>query len=93
MRNFKKVILFYLILFYFIIISIFIKKKLFSYNFGFYKKNSVNKKPFIIEVDVSGIKGGRGPGKFIKGIKDILPYNTNKCSFIASNIIIPITFL
>ena len=43
------------------------------------------KKKIKIEIDVSySGKGNRGPGIFIKGIKDILPYNTSNCSFIES---------
>jgi len=45
---------------------------------------------FIIEVDISGIEGERGPSKFIRGIKDILPYNNGNCSFISSEHITPI---
>ena len=45
---------------------------------------SKNKKElFIIEVDISGSKiGNGGPSKLVQGIKDILPYNTNRCTFI-----------
>ena len=48
-------------------------------------KKDKTKKKYIIEVDVSfSKKGYRGPGAFIKGIKDILPYNTDNCNFIES---------
>ena len=54
------------ILFFFIVTSFFDYKK----------------KDFIIKVDISGSQiGNRGPSKFVEGIKNILPYNTKKCSF------------
>ena len=51
--------------------------------------NHTRKKPFIIEVDISGNEGERGPSKFIRGLKDILPYNNSKCFFISSEHITP----
>ena len=42
-----------------------------------------------IEVDISGIQNHRGPGIFLKGIYDILPYNTGNCNFISSKAIYP----
>jgi len=44
----------------------------------YYKEN----KNIIIQVDISGRKGKRGPGKFVKGISEILPYNVYSCRFI-----------
>jgi len=49
----------------------------------------LKKKKIIIEVDVSGINYRRGPGKFIEGINEILPYNTSNCIFLASYKIYP----
>ena len=41
------------------------------------------KNNYLIEVDISGSKkGNRGPSKFVRGIKEILPYNINNCTFI-----------
>jgi hypothetical protein len=41
------------------------------------------KNKYLIEVDISGSKkGNRGPSKFVRGIKEILPYNINNCTFI-----------
>lgn len=43
-----------------------------------------------IEIEVSRDINGRGPAKFIEGINDILPYQTNNCIFIASQTIYPV---
>ena len=44
------------------------------------------KNKFLIEVDISSSKkGNRGPSKFVRGIKEILPYNINNCTFIPLN--------
>jgi hypothetical protein len=49
------------------------------------------KRPYLIEVNISGSEGERGPSKFIKGIKDILPYYSyGNCFFVSSNGINPI---
>jgi hypothetical protein len=41
------------------------------------------KKSILIEVDISkSNSGNRGPSKFVQGIKEVLPYNTNECIFI-----------
>ena len=49
------------------------------------------KKPYLVEVNISGSEGERGPSKFIKGIKDILPYySSGNCFFVSSNNINPI---
>ena len=45
----------------------------------------------LIGVDISGgLIGQHGLVKFVQGINDILPYNTNKCRFISSKKIYPI---
>ena len=54
-----------------------------------YKICLKKKKKLLILVDISGCKSSRGPSIFNKGIKDILPYNANKCSFISSKGIYP----
>ena len=38
----------------------------------------------MIEVDLSGINYKGGPGSFVRGINQVLPYSTNKCHFVAS---------
>ena len=43
----------------------------------------------MIEVDVSGVLNNRGPGIFLKGIYDILPYNTGNCNYISSKTVYP----
>jgi len=43
-----------------------------------------------IEVDITGISNKRGPGIFLKGLYDILPYNAGNCNFIDSKEIYPI---
>ena len=60
-------------------------KKIYSYLLEIYTTRKKNK--ITIEVDISGIIIKRGPGIFIKGIYDILPYNTCNCNFIASKTI------
>jgi len=52
--------------------------------------NSKNGKHILIEVKVISNKKGRGPTSFINSIKEILPYNTGHCKFIASQEISPI---
>ena len=47
------------------------------------------KKNILIEVDVATLNRG-GPGNFIKGLNDILPYKTKNCNFIPSRNIYPI---
>ena len=47
------------------------------------------KKKLLIEVDISGINFKGGPGIFIKGINDILPYSTRHCQFVSSQAIYP----
>ena len=51
-----------------------------------YKK----KKKIIIEVDTSEALNQRGPANFVKGINDILPYNSRNCTFISSKNIYPV---
>ena len=46
-------------------------------------------KNLTIEIDVNGISNRRGPGIFLKGLYDILPYNTGYCNFISSKKIYP----
>lgn len=53
-------------------------------------KNLLIPKEILIEVDISGITGLRGPSIFNKGIYEILPYNISSCNFISSNSIYPI---
>lgn len=47
------------------------------------------KKKLLIEVDISGINNKGGPGIFIKGINDILPYRTRHFKFVSSQGIYP----
>ena len=63
-------------------------------NFSFYsfyllEIYNTRKKKITIEIDITGIFYKRGPGIFLKGINDILPYNTNNCHFISSQTIYP----
>ena len=54
-------------------------------------ENVVNiEKNITIEVDVSGSKDNLGPSVLTRGIKEVLPYQTGKCTFIPSNTIYPI---
>ena len=87
--NKKKVNYFFLLKIWLIMFIFFIRKIIIINNFNLNKKNKIINK-IIIEVDISGKEGGRGPSKYIEGINEILPYNTNKCYFIASNSILPI---
>ena len=47
-----------------------------------YKKLFPNN--IIIAVDISEIGYNSGPGSYIKGINEILPFNWGNCSFISS---------
>lgn len=63
-------------------------------NFSFYsfyllEIYNIRKKTITIEIDITGIFNKRGPGIFLKGINDILPYDTNNCHFISSQTIYP----
>ena len=51
--------------------------------------DKINKKPLIIDVDVSGRIGKFGPAKFMHGIYEVLPYNTSNCIFIPHDKILP----
>lgn len=44
----------------------------------------MKKKRITIEVDITAKLYKRGPGIFVKGIHDILPYRTKNCNFIPS---------
>lgn len=75
-------------LYYLIIILYFIIIKEYAYykSFFYILLDKIKKrKSFLIEVDVSGSKGIRGPSIFIKGLKELLPYNTSNCIFVAFN--------
>ena len=86
--KFKKKICNYFFLL--LIIFIFTLHKVYNYNFlSFFKNKIFKKRTIIIEVDISQTKRGRGPGNFVKGIKDILPYNYNYCNFIPSKAMNP----
>ena len=52
-------------------------------------ENRKIKKKISIEIDTSETLNQRGPYNFIRGIKDILPYNTRNCNFISSKNIYP----
>jgi len=41
----------------------------------------------LIEIDTSKLKRSRGPGAFLKGIYEVLPFYSNNCLFISSSII------
>ena len=41
----------------------------------------------LIEIDTSKLKRSRGPGAFLKGIYEALPFYSNNCLFISSSII------
>ena len=49
----------------------------------------LDEKKVTIEVDISAFLFKGGPGIFVKGIYDILPYKTKNCNFIPSNGINP----
>ena len=71
------------IILYLVYISYF-NSKYFHLKFFHDTKYELEKK-ILIEIDVSfSEKGKRGPGIFVKGIKDILPYNINNCIFVES---------
>ena len=58
--------------------------------FLFSHKLSKAKKHIVIEIDISGRIGNRGPAIFVQGINNVLPYRTNYCQFIAVKNIYPI---
>jgi hypothetical protein len=86
----KNLVLFFLLVFQ--IISI-LNIAIINYRFIFYNKWKLinNKKKIIIEIDIYGSRIGEGgPAKFVRGMKELLPYNTSSCSFISSEGIYPI---
>ena len=83
----KKKSYYLILIFIIILINEYVNYKSFIYILF----NKIKKGKLLIEVDVSGSKGKRGPSIFIKGLKDILPYNTSNCFFIASNNNYPIS--
>jgi hypothetical protein len=94
MKILKKIFVFLHFIFCFILVSEcidhnFFHSKLYSLIIFYFRKRA--KKPHLIEVNISGSEGKRGPSKFIKGIKDILPYySSGNCFFVSSNNINPI---
>ena len=77
----NKLCFYFLIIIIFILISFITKQILFIYN-----KNQI-----IIEVDISkSFLDGEGPIQIVKSLRDILPYETEKCKFIPSKSITPI---
>jgi hypothetical protein len=94
MKKLKKIFVFLHFIFCFIIVSEFIDhnffhRKLYSLIIIYFIKRVKN--PYLIEVNILGSEGKRGPSKFIKGIKDILPYySSGNCFFVSSNNINPI---
>lgn len=70
----------YFIKFILIIISFFVNKSIYNNN----------NKQILIEVDISkSVFDGEGPLQLVKSLRDVLPYETKKCKFIASNSITP----
>ena len=57
----------------FVLLKIYIYKKL------------LNK--ILLEIDISGITSNKGPGNFINGINQVLPFIFEKCCFISSKFI------
>ena len=94
MKILKIIFVFLNFIFCFIVVLEFIDqnffhRKLYSLIIIYFRK--IIKIPYLIEVNISESEGERGPSKFIKGIKDILPYySSGKCFFISSNDIKPI---
>ena len=85
MKNnpYKKVFknkMFKILLIFFISLSLLIEKLVFYYYFG--SKNII--KPIVIEIDISEIKGNRGPASFSRGLNELLPFRTSKCLFKSS---------
>lgn len=54
-----------------------------------YFVEKMKKKNITIEVDISAYLLIGGPGIFVRGIHDILPYKTKNCIFIPSKAIYP----
>lgn len=85
--KFKCFYLFFIFFFFLILIIAF-----FNYNFLFYYNffSNSKKKPIIIELETFGSRIGEGgPAKFVRGMKELLPYNTSYCKFISSERITP----
>lgn len=57
---------------------------------NFRENNIINKKKFLIDVDVSHRIGKYGPNQFMKSIFEVLPYNTTDCNFIPYDNILPL---
>ena len=79
-------LLFVFFFFLIIFLAFFNYKLLFFYHF--YSNN--RKRPIIIEFETYGSSIGEGdPAKFVRGMKELLPYNTSFCTFISSDRITP----
>ena len=61
-----------------------------AYIEGTKEKIEKKEKNITIEVDVHGSEGKLGPSVLTRGIKEVLPYQTGKCTFIPSDTIYPI---
>ena len=75
------IIIILLILIFYLTLPI-LKDKLMILKINKYRKLFPNNK--IIAVDISEIGYNSGPGTYIKGINQILPFNWGNCSFISS---------
>ncbi len=74
---------------YIIFLLIIISHKIFI-NLYFYFNIYIikRKKNILFEIDTSDINSSqRGPGSFLKGLYQIIPYSTDKCCFIPSSLI------
>ena len=59
-------------------------------SFIYYKQKTFKSNKFVIQVDISKSKhGDRGPTILLRGISNVLPYETKYCKFIPSNGIYP----
>ena len=56
------------------------------------EKIEKEEKNITIEVDVHGCEGKLGPSVLTRGIKEVLPYQTGKCTFIPSDTILNIFY-
>ena len=64
---------------YDVIVDIFLLSRIFILKIVF---NNI-----LVSIDLSGIKGTRGPSSFIRGINQILPFISNNCIFISNEFI------
>lgn len=69
----------------FYLIALILKEKFIT--FKIYINKMIFRNNILIEIDISEIKNIRGPGSYIRGINQVLPFFWENCIFVSSNFV------